>query len=371
MGMSALSILRDRLSAAAFVGIDRESDAVARAVALGANVEGRVHDVTAQTLDLTGVDLVLNMAGPFFAGSDAVARAALRSRTTYVDIGDDLEGTEAILALDPEARASGVALVTGAGLSPGVSNWMASRLLEGNPEADGIQVAWVVHESDPGGLAPLRHMLHMAVNPCPVFRNGHWEQSPGFVPSTAATYLFPAPLGEVVAFDTAHPEPLTLARHFPQLSYASCKGALQPNWANDAFSTLGRIGFGYSDVKVEVNGTPVEPAEFLWKLMWARYHQRPPRQRTATTSVLVQALRGSEVIDALAIIDDEVMARGTGLGAATAALAALDNRPPSGAWGPEVLPWNQTLPLFEDLARDQGGYRDGVLTLNQLSPAKA
>lgn len=360
MGLSALRILHSRIADADFLAIDRSSEAVARAEELGANVTGVLCDVAAGELNLQGVDVVLNLAGPFFAGSDAVARAALRSGSTYVDIGDDVEGTDAILALDAEARTAGVALVTGAGLSPGVSNWMACRLLAEFPEADGIQVAWVVHESDPGGLAPLRHMLHMAVNPCPVLIDGVWGTSAGFVPDTAASYQFPHPLGRVEAFDTAHPEPVTLARHFPQLRYANCKGALQPEWANAAFSTLGKIGFGYSDVQVDVNGTAVEPAEFLWQLMWARYNRKPAREHTATTSVLVQALAGSEELGSLVIIDDEVMSRGTGLGAAVAVMTALAERPPAGAWGAEALPWQTALPLFEELAQENSGYRAGV-----------
>lgn len=369
MGLSALSILRERLSSAEFVAIDRAPDAVRRATDVGSDIAGRVEDVTAGDLDLDGVDLVLNLAGPFFAGEDAVARAAIRHRATYVDIGDDVEGTEAILALDAPARDAGVALVAGAGLSPGVSNWLAARLLAEHPEADGVQIAWVTHESDPGGLAPLRHMLHMAVSPCPVWRDGRWERSPGFVPATAASFLFPDPLGEVEAYDTAHPEPLTLTRHFPRLRYANCKGALQPAWANAAFSTLGRIGFGYSDLQVEVNGSPVEPAEFLWKLMWARHARRPTRQPSATTAVLVQVFAGSEVVAGLSVVDDDVMARGTGLGAATAALVALDGTVAPGAWGPEVLPWEAALPLFEELAAQLGGYPRGVVHASLPAPA--
>lgn len=360
MGLSALRILRERLPGAEFLAVDRAPEAVRRAEQAGGNVTGRAVDVTAEELDLADVDVVLNLAGPFFAGEDAVARAAIRHGATYVDIGDDVEGTEVVLALDGPAREAGVALVTGAGLSPGVSNWLAARLLAENSTADGIQVVWVTHESDPGGLAPLRHMLHMAVNPCPVWRDGQWESSPGFVPETAASFEFPDPLGTVEAFDTAHPEPLTLVRHFPHLRYANCKGALQPAWANGAFATLGRIGFGYSDTPVEINGGLVEPAEFLWKLMWARYNRKPAPQRRAVTAVLVQALQRASVVDGLTIVDDEVMARGTGLGAATAALVALDHQVEPGAWGPEVLPWEVALPLFEELAAGLGGYCRGI-----------
>ena len=252
-------------------------------------------------------------------------------------------------------------MLTGAGLSPGISNWLACRLLDEQPNADGIQVAWVVHEPDPGGLAPLRHMLHMAVSPCPVWLGGRLQYSPGYVPSTAATYRFPEPLGSTVAYDTAHPEPLTLARRFPQLQQISCKGALKPDWANAAFSTLGRIGFGYDDIALDIGGTLVQPSEFLWKLMWARYEQRGRPVGEPLTAVQVIATAGGVELGALTIVDDAVMARGTGLGAAAAVDTLLNSGAPAGAHGVEILDYATALATFEVLARNEGGFADGII----------
>lgn len=376
MGSAALRILLEHLPDAQFLAMDRAPEALHRAEALDpARVRGRVVDVTAESVDLGGVDLVLNLSGPFFAGSDGLAQAALRAGTTYIDIGDDLEATETVLALDADAQCAGVALISGAGWSPGVSNWCAARLLDEFPDSDGVQVVWATHERDPGGLAPLRHMLHMAVTPCPVWRDGEWMQSPGFVPETAAAFTFPDPLGVIQAYDTAHPEPRTLARFFPQLRNVSCKGSLRPDWANAAFSTLGRIGFGHNDIRVDIAGHDVEPAEFLWKLMWAR-HQAAAGRRTgkSLTALMVQALDGARVQGALALIDDAPMSRGTGLGAAVAALSALHEAPPAGAWGPEVLPWQFALAEFERIGRSLGGFGPGIQNLTaeaaqHLAPA--
>ncbi|GAB3199080.1 hypothetical protein GCM10027062_14710 [Nocardioides hungaricus] len=368
MGSAALAILLEQLPDATFVALDRAPEALRAAEALDPQrVRGRLADVTAGEVDLDDVDLVINLSGPFFAGADTVARAALATGAAYIDIGDDLEATETILKLDAEAQAAGVPLITGAGWSPGVSNWLGARLIDENPSTDGIQVVWVTHESDPGGLAPLRHMLHMAVTPCPVWVDHAWTQSPGFVPETAATYEFPEPLGLTEAYDTAHPEPMTLSRHFPQLRYASCKGALQPAWANAAFSTLGKIGFGYTDVEVEMDGVMIQPAEFLWKMMWARYTQRPSKMPVATTALLVQALEGKEVLGTLAMTDDAVMSRGTGLGAAVAALVALREPVAAGAWGPEILPWQVALPEYERIGRQLGGFGPGIQSLGAPS----
>jgi saccharopine dehydrogenase-like NADP-dependent oxidoreductase len=145
---------------------------------------------------------------------------------------------------------------------------MAKRLLELYREIDGIRVVWVVGDRNPGGLAPLRHMLHMAVAPCPVWQDGAFIDSPGYVPSTARDHELPQ-IGVTTAYNTAHSEPITLARAFPELRHASVQGALLPPWANEVFSSLGRIGFGYDELTVDVGGNAVEPVEVLWKLLWA------------------------------------------------------------------------------------------------------
>ncbi|GAS90149.1 saccharopine dehydrogenase family protein [Mycolicibacterium brisbanense] len=365
MGGAALRILLDHLPDAQFLAMDRSPEALRRAEALDpGRVRGQIVDVTTGTVDLDGLDLVLNMSGPFYAGSGSLAQAALRAGTTYIDIGDDLEATETVLAMDADAKRAGVALVSGAGWSPGVSNWCAARLLDEFPDSDGVQVVWATHERDPGGLAPLRHMLHMAVTPCPVWRDGQWVQSPGFVPETAATFTFPDPLGVIQAYDTAHPEPRTLARFFPRLRNASCKGSLRPDWANAAFSTLGRIGFGHDDVVVNIAGQDVEPAEFLWKMMWARHEASArPKNGKPLTALLIQVLNGPRVHGAVALIDDAPMSRGTGLGAAVAALSALRECPPPGAWGPEIFPWQFALTEFERIGRSLGGFGPGIQSL--------
>ncbi|MEV8547210.1 saccharopine dehydrogenase NADP-binding domain-containing protein [Streptomyces sp. NPDC051572] len=361
MGMSALSILLKERPDARFVAIDILREAVDRAVALAPDrVDGRVGSFANDRIDLTGVDVVINLAGPFYRGAEATAAAAVAAGAAYVDIADDIEGIDSVLGLQDRAEAAGVPVVTGAGFSPGVSNWLAGRLLSENPEADGIQIAWAVHEDDPGGLAPLRHMLHLAVNTCPVWENGAWRSSPGFVPSTARTFRFPEPVGDIEAYDTAHPEPHLLVRHYPGLMNVSCKGALLPGWANSAFSTLGRIGFGDTSLSVRIGESDIDPSEFLWKLLWARHDKRPSGERHPVTALLVQALKGDQVVASLALSDDEVMARSTGLGAAVSALVLLDNDIAAGCWGPEVLPWRQALGHYERIAASMGAFERGI-----------
>ncbi len=360
MGRATLAILARRLPDAHIRVLDRrlENLELARAIAPERIVTER-HDISASMPDLSGADLVANFAGPFYGGSDTVARAALASGCSYLDICDDVEGIHPILALDQEAKAAGVALITGGGNSPGTSNIMAKRLLELYPECDGIRIVWVVGDTDPGGLAPLRHMLHMAVAPCPVWRDGEFVDEPGFVPKTAMVHDLPE-IGPTTAYNTAHSEPITLARAFLHLRYAAVQGALLPDWSNQVFSTLGRIGFGYDDLRVEIGGQSIDPAEVLWKLLWARHERRHAGEhRDGLTIVQVQALTGEDLYATMTIVDPHSMVRTTALGAAGAILAMLASSVPSGAWGTEILDAETALALIGDIAEAEGAVPGG------------
>jgi len=362
MGRSAISVLAAHDPSLRFELFDRDSANLDLAEKSGGRVDGRHEvDLFSTPLDFTGADLVLNFAGPFFSGSNVVARAALAAGAPYIDVGDDVEATQAILALHDEALGAGVPLITGAGLSPGVSNWFAMQILAANPDCDEIKIAWVNHEPNPGGLAPLRHMLHMAVVPCPMWEDGRIVHSPGFVPETGEMFDFPAPFNRIEALDVSHPEPFTLSRAFPYLRRISCKGALRPDWANGAFSTLGKIGFGYHDERIVYGDIEIEPAEFLWRLMWQRYNRRSHDEDDPHTAVMVQGLRQGAVIESRCIIDNADMSRGTGLGAAAAALALLHARPPAGAAGVEILDPDVAVEYFMKLAVAQGAFPRGII----------
>lgn len=362
MGRSALGTLAGRLGDAEFTVLDRDADALERATVIA---PGRVRavrsDVQTETIALADADVVLNLAGPFFDAAPRVAEAALAAGSLYVDIADDIEATRAVLGLDEASAATGGRLITGAGLSPGVSNWLAQDLIDELADVDGIRILWSTHEPDPGGLAPLRHMLHMTVSPALNVVGGTLTETPGFRPETSREYALPNALGPISGYDTAHPEPLTLARAHPGLREISCQGTLQPDWANAAFSTLGRIGFGYSDVRVDIRGASIEPAEFLWALLWERHRSRERPQSSPRTLVHVEAIRAGEVIGGRTIVDDGVMGVGTGLGAAAAVLTALQSDVPAGAHGPEVLDHRRALDHFLELSLEQDAYREGII----------
>lgn len=362
MGRSALGMLARQIPDARFKVVDRSPENLALGIAVDPErIEGELRDISSSGLDADGVDLILNFAGPFFLGSDAAARAAIAAGAAYVDVCDDAEGTQTILNLHHAALERSVPVITGGGNSPGISNWLACDILKSNRKVDGIQIVWITRERDPGGLAVLRHMLHMTVAPCPIWRGGRMEYSKGFQPQTAMSFEVPAPFGKIEAYDTAHPEPLTLARYRPDLKLIQCKGSLYPGWANQAFSTLGRIGFAHDDLTVKVADQTIQPIEVLWKLLWARHNASPHRERPAYTQINVIGLEGDQPVVMHTITDESDMSRGTGIGMAAAALALLEGNVPSGANGVEAIPFERGLNHFRALSAAEGAFADGIV----------
>lgn len=126
---------------------------------------------------------------------------------------------------------------------------------------------------------------------------------------------------------------------------------------------------GDPSLTVEVGGQVVEPAEVLWKLLWARYDSRPGLTRRTLTLVQVQGLRGDEVVSTGTVYDDHSMVRTTGLGAASAVLQLLRDPALAGAWGTEVLDPIPTLDTFGRLASSIGAVPQGVRFDTVLSSA--
>lgn len=75
--------------------------------------------------------LVIDAAGPFQGAGYAVPRACLQARAHYLDIADGRAFVEGFSALDAEARAVGVTLISGASSTPALSSAAAFALAEG------------------------------------------------------------------------------------------------------------------------------------------------------------------------------------------------------------------------------------------------
>src|SRR3954464_5178416 len=98
----------------------------------GATMDVRTVDVSdaASLADaIAGVGVVLSTVGPFARLAGPVVDACLAARVPYVDIANEWSAVRDLLDRDEQARARGVALVTGAGFGPAATETLVLCLV--------------------------------------------------------------------------------------------------------------------------------------------------------------------------------------------------------------------------------------------------
>ncbi|KAE8820515.1 hypothetical protein D1007_01255 [Hordeum vulgare] len=106
---------------------------------------------------LEDVDLVVHTAGPFQREAECtVLRAAISTKTAYIDVCDDMDYSWRAKAFHEEAKAQGVPAITTAGIYPGVSNVMAAELVDAARSEDGEpeRLRFFYYTAGSGGAGP-------------------------------------------------------------------------------------------------------------------------------------------------------------------------------------------------------------------------
>ncbi|KAF0182427.1 MAG: saccharopine dehydrogenase [Caulobacteraceae bacterium] len=364
--------------------------------ALGRTFKGKTGpNVKLQRVDLAdsdglrraihGARLLINGAGPFHKTAGTVRSHCLDLGIDYFDIDDDVESTQAGIALDREAASRGVALYVGHGASPGFTNLLAVDLLKQLDEPETVEVAWVVGDEGKShlGRAVAQHTMHVGAGHCLTWRDGREVVHESFADST----VFPVggSLGDYRLYECAHPEPVTIPWSYPSLRSVTCWGGLHPQSVNgllrgvatavasgdlsmdqgcaflqavmaDQFGSFAGWGRALSGMRAQVRAghtTKGELRAFLWDAI--RNVHRPTRsgmaarvsgRRNGRSVTLVRqaaALAPGTFLDTMASI--------TGLSAAAFALMLLDGPKRIGFQPPER--WADG-PAFYELCRNLG-----------------
>jgi saccharopine dehydrogenase (NAD+, L-lysine-forming) len=220
-GSQAIDYLLNTSPSLQVLAVDREFSWVQRNHWSNGSVRCVSLDVVAEQEKLTelfaDIDVVANFAGPFFKIGPAVMEAALRSRTHYIDICDDWDAMEQLMAQHTRAQEQGVIAVTGAGAAPGVTNLLvkmaAEYLHRQNPP--GLALAAAGIKADICWCAPPRdltagifeHMYH-----CFETAIAGLDEFPQWQQLQPRRVEFPEALGAVELVQLGHPEPYTLKR---------------------------------------------------------------------------------------------------------------------------------------------------------------
>ena len=149
-------------------------------------------DRTGDLSALQGHDVVVDAAGPFHAyGTDPyrLVRAALAAGAHYLDLADNAAFCAGITVLDPQARQSNKAAISGLSSVPAISS-AAVRALSGSDQPLHIDSAILPGNRSPRGLSVMASILTQAGRPFPLYQAGRWTTVPGW--SAPRNFALPA-----------------------------------------------------------------------------------------------------------------------------------------------------------------------------------
>lgn len=152
-------------------------------------------------------DAVL-LAGPNGAHADA-ARQHVAVGRAVVSCADGVEDVEGLLAMGPDAERHGVALVVGAGFSPGYTCLLARHAANVFDTVEEIHVA----RTGTGGPSCARAHHAALAGTAVDWRDGEWQRR--VAGSGRELCWFPDPIGAEDCYRATLPDPLLLVPAFP------------------------------------------------------------------------------------------------------------------------------------------------------------
>lgn len=259
------------------------------AARLGPKASGAAVDVQnarAMSELFAGATAVLNTVGPFFRLGPPVLRAAIAAGVHYLDINDDWESTEAMLALDDDARSAGVTAVIGMGASPGISNMLACLAMRELDDVDEVIAGFDLDAAMPEErgdepCAATVHALHQLTGRIRVFEDGAFTEAK---PQRRVDFDYPG-LGSRSGWTMGHPEAVTFPRAFPKLRSARVLMTMAPSGRIAARIFRGLIDAGVVSLeraagwveRLEGVGKPVKtPADYIDEILDPAARRLPP-----------------------------------------------------------------------------------------------
>jgi saccharopine dehydrogenase-like NADP-dependent oxidoreductase len=159
-----------------------------------------------------GVHTVIHTAGPFQGQHYQVARACIEARAHYLDLADGRDFVTGIAALDGDARAAGVCVISGVSSLPALSSAVVDRYAEHFGKLQHIAIGISSGARTPG-LATWRAVLGYCGKPMRVWENGAWAVRHGWL--DRRKFDFPKPVGPRLLGRCDVPDLTLLPQRYP------------------------------------------------------------------------------------------------------------------------------------------------------------
>jgi saccharopine dehydrogenase-like NADP-dependent oxidoreductase len=128
--------------------------------------------ITAGELAAIGATVVINASGPFQWQDYSLPRACITARTHYVDLADARRYVADISALDADARAAGVLVISGASTVPALSSAVVDACAPQFQNVRGVTTLISPGNGFDPGLATTRSILSSLGRPIPARQAG-------------------------------------------------------------------------------------------------------------------------------------------------------------------------------------------------------
>ena len=193
----------------------RDEEAVERISRILGGTPGRVdplvvdaNDRATLTAAVRDANVVVSCAGPAYEVEVEPARACIDAGVPYVSLCDDYDALESLRSFDKDARSAGATIVSGCGLSPGMTNLLVGLARDELDDVTEVDIALAVSSSEAPGRAAALHLLHSLTTPAPYVSEGSVSiDRAGTGPKLV---YFPDPVGWVETFHSGHPEVVTV-----------------------------------------------------------------------------------------------------------------------------------------------------------------
>jgi saccharopine dehydrogenase (NAD+, L-lysine-forming) len=213
---------------------------------------------------IAGSAVVLNCVGPFYKYGPLILRTVIGAGINYVDVCDDFDATEALLAMDEKAKREGVSALIGMGSSPGVANvlvrFCADSLLD---KVEAVDVYHAHGGEETEGPAVVKHRIHSMKMDIPVFLDGRFNTVKLFEDSGRALEEEAEfqNVGTYRVYAYPHPETITLPHYLKGVKRVTNLGLVLPPAYAELIKGVVRLGIA-EETPVEVQGQKVVPLEF-------------------------------------------------------------------------------------------------------------
>jgi NAD(P)-dependent dehydrogenase (short-subunit alcohol dehydrogenase family) len=145
----------------------------------------------AEELGALAPDLLVDATGPFQEMDYAVPRACIAAGVHYCDIADGRAFVCGIAALDADARAAGVAVVSGASSLPALSGAVVRALAEGMSRVRSVEMALSASNRATAGPAVAAGIIRQAGQSIAFWQAGGWRRGFGWQHLKRARYAVP------------------------------------------------------------------------------------------------------------------------------------------------------------------------------------